>query len=243
MDRDRTRVTNDDVTVGFVDQGGSTPGASTGSAAVFSRPVLALYDFGALGLANTFAWKCPTRALRDLYDANVSASHLDVGVGTGYFLDRCRFPSKSPRIVLADLSTSSLQVAARRIRRFQPRAYCVDVLAPFTFPEAPFDSIGVSYLLHCLPGTFRQKGVVFDQLRRLLSAEGVVFGATLLGSGIARGAPARALAAFLNWAGVFDNTGDDLGGLEDCLLARFSRVEICVHGCAALFTAREPKPA
>src|SRR6266542_330439 len=69
------RPMSDDVLIRYIDQG-STPGDALAGAAVYSRPILALYDLGALGLANAFVWKCPTRALRDLYDANVSASHL-----------------------------------------------------------------------------------------------------------------------------------------------------------------------
>ncbi len=31
-------------------------------------------------------------------------------------------------------------------------------------PEARFDSIGLNFLLHCLPGTLREKAIVFDHL-------------------------------------------------------------------------------
>ena len=78
-------------------------------AAVYSRPVLAIYDLFVLRFTNTFVWKCPSSHILEFYDHNVSDKHLDVGVGTGYFLDRCRFPSTTPQIALMDLNENSLQ--------------------------------------------------------------------------------------------------------------------------------------
>ena len=60
--------------------------------AVYTRRTLLAYDFVVLGLSNRFVWKCPTWQLEAHYNWHVSANHLDVGVGTGYFPDRCRFP-------------------------------------------------------------------------------------------------------------------------------------------------------
>jgi hypothetical protein len=60
--------------------------------ALYTRPMLAVYDLAVLGLACRCLWGCPARHILELYDRSVSANHLDVGVGTGYFLDRCRVP-------------------------------------------------------------------------------------------------------------------------------------------------------
>jgi hypothetical protein len=91
-----------------IDQGAAPSADVRARAAFFGRPVLAIYDALVLGLSCRFVWKCPAPSLLDWYNGHVSANHLDVGVGTGYFLDRCHFPSATPRIVLADLSESSL---------------------------------------------------------------------------------------------------------------------------------------
>src|SRR4051794_1502272 len=90
--------------------------------AIYTRSTLALYDALVLGLSNRFIWRCPTARLLDLYDAHVTANHLEVGVGTGYFLDRCRFPSEHPRLVLLDLNRNCLEATRRRVRRFRPLA-------------------------------------------------------------------------------------------------------------------------
>jgi hypothetical protein len=57
-------------------------------AAVYSQAVLAAYDAFVVGFSNSFAWKCPSRLLVAFYNENISEEHLDVGVGTGYFLDK-----------------------------------------------------------------------------------------------------------------------------------------------------------
>src|SRR5262249_57137305 len=111
---------------------------------------------------------------------SITANHLDVGVGTGYFLDRCRFPDPRPRLALLDLNPNSLRVAAHRLARFQPEVYRANVLDPIAIDGPRFDSVGASGLLHSLPGTMRTKAVVVDHLKALLKPSGVLFAAALL---------------------------------------------------------------
>lgn len=61
--------------------------------AAYTRRSLRLYDIVVLGLTNHLIWNCPTKRLLQNYNKHITANHLDVGVGTGYFLDHCRFPS------------------------------------------------------------------------------------------------------------------------------------------------------
>jgi hypothetical protein len=205
--------------------------------AVYTPRVLRLYDLLVLGLSNRFIWKCPTPRLLAFYDAHVTGNHLDVGVGTGYFLDRCHFPAASPRVALMDLNENALRFAANRIARAAPKTFRRNVLEPIVFDAEPFDSIGVNYLLHCLPGAIEEKAIVFDHLTPLMRDGAVLFGSTLLQGGVARSAAARRLMAFYNAKGVFSNARDDLDGLRSALEARFRDVSIEVVGCAALFSA------
>ena len=103
--------------------------ASSG-AAVYTPATLALYDLLVLGFSNSFVWNCPSRLILDLYDQHVSPKHLDIGVGTRYFMDRCRFPA-SPKIALVDLNPNSLEKAARRLRRYAPSCHVGDALELF----------------------------------------------------------------------------------------------------------------
>lgn len=206
--------------------------------AVYTRRTLAVYDFVVLGVSNRFIWKCPTARLEDHYNRYLTANHLDVGVGTGYFLDRCRFPSPTPRIALLDLNPGTLDFASRRIARYHPSTHRRDVLQPISIDAGPFDSVGLGYLLHCLPGSIESKSVVFDHLKALMNPNGVLFGATLLQGGVTRSWSARRLMAIYNSKGIFSNERDDLQGLQGALTQRFRDVSVEVLGCAALFSGR-----
>jgi SAM-dependent methyltransferase len=197
------------------------------------------YDLLVLRLSNPLVWKCPTSRILAHYDCHVSGNHLDVGVGTGYYLDRCRFPSQ-PRLALMDLNPHSLRHAARRTSRYRPETFRCNVLEPLDVPpQLPkFESIGMTYLLHCIPGSIEEKAVAFDHLRAVLNPGGRVFGATLLHGGVPRGRLARRLMAVYNRKGIFHNTGDTLEGLEAELRRRFAESTVTVVGCAALFWAR-----
>ncbi len=221
-----------------IDQGREPPADVLAGAAIYSPLVLAIYDAMVMGFANEYAWKCPTRSLRDWYQDHISSNHLEVGVGTGYHLDHCRFPSDGPRIVLADLNANTLRKSTRRVQRYRPRAYQLNVLAPFQLPEEPFDSISMNYLLHCLPGTLPEKAIALDHLLPLLKTGGVMFGSTILSVGVELSSLARAFLAFYNRMGVINNAGDTLADLDACLRGRFSRVELQIVGSVAMFSGR-----
>jgi SAM-dependent methyltransferase len=206
--------------------------------AVYTPVTLALgYDVFVLGVSNRLIWRCPTPRLLAMYDEHVSANHLDVGVGTGYYLDRCRFPSESPRLALMDLSPHSLRHAARRNQRHAPETHQRNVLEPIQLDVPRFDTIGMTYLLHCVPGSIEEKAVAFDHLRALLNPGGRVFGATLV-QDTPRSGVARRLMKFYNRKGIFHNELDTLAGLERALASRFADSRVTQVGCAALFWAR-----
>ena len=206
--------------------------------AVYTKRVLKLYDFVVLGVSNRFIWKCPTPRQLQHYQRHLSANHLDVGVGSGYFLDRCRFPSTSPRVALLDLNPTALEFAAQRIARYRPESYRRNVLEPITIDAPGFDSVAVNYLLHCLPGSLAAKASVFDHLRPLMNANARLFGTTLLHHGVERSWAARRLMAVYNGKGIFSNQQDDLETLKRELDRRFEDVRVDVVGCGALFSGR-----
>ncbi len=212
-----------------------TPAQVEAGQAVYTRRALSSYDFTVLNVSNRFIWRCPTRHLEAHYARHVAADHLDVGVGSGFFLDRCRFPAATPRVALMDLNANALAFTGERIARYAPEIYQRNVLEPIRIEAPPFDSVGMNYLLHCLPGTIASKGVVFDHLKALMSPGAVLFGSTLLQGGVPRTWPARRLMEIYNAKGIFSNREDHLDGLREALEARFINVSIEVVGCAALF--------
>lgn len=209
--------------------------------AVYSPLTLKMYDLLVLGISNSFIWKCPTSRILALYNRYLSADHLDIGVGTGWFLDHAHFPAPSPRVALLDLNAHSLAASSARIARYHPEQYQADILRPLQFTASPFRSISMTYLLHCLVGSWPRKAIAFDNTIRLMQPDGVVFGATLLSHGVTRSMVARKLMAVYNSKGIFGNGADDLDGLRAELERRFEQVAIDVEGCAALFSARRPR--
>ncbi len=207
-------------------------------AAAYSKLVLAVYDLEVLGLELPVVFKCPARRIRQLYDAHASGRHLDVGVGTGYFLDKCRFPAPRPVIHLMDLNENCLATTSRRIARYGPVAHRWTVLDPPPAGLPRFDSIGASNFLHCLPGDMAAKEAVFRNLKPLLNEGGVFFGTTVLGKGVDCGSLYRWLNGVYNKAAIFSNLDDGPAELEQALRNHFARWTLEVVGSMALFTGR-----
>jgi ubiquinone/menaquinone biosynthesis C-methylase UbiE len=208
-------------------------------AAIYGPLVLSVYDLWVLGLSNHLSWRCPTSRLVEHYNRHVTGHHLDVGVGTGYLLGHCTFPVATPRLVLADLNPNSLQWTAARVARYSPKMFVVNMLDPIANIGEPFDSIGLNYVLHCLPGPIARKEPALAHLAALLAPTGVLFGATILGR-TRKPLLGRMLERAYNEKGVFGNETDDLTSLRAALGKHFAEVETTMEGSVALFDARRP---
>jgi hypothetical protein len=206
--------------------------------AFYTKRSLAVYDAMILGFFSRVAWRCPASRVLAHYDAHVSANHLDIGVGTGWFLDRCTFPATPPRLALLDPNLDCLDKAGRRTARYSPEKIQADILQPLEYGGPAFDSVGLNYVLHCLPGTIHDKGVVFDHIKAVAKPGAAVFGGTLLHDGVRRSGFARAVMRRNNKHRIFSNRHDDLAGFTAALNERFSTVTVETVGCVALFAAR-----
>jgi SAM-dependent methyltransferase len=205
--------------------------------AVYTRSLLRLYDLFVFGFNFPVLWRCPKKHLLGLYEEHASAHHLDIGVGSGYLLNKGRFPTATPDITLMDLNPNSLEFAARRLQRLSPHTHQADVLAPWTLPERAFGSVGMVNLLHCVPGDLREKGVVFESAGKVLAPGGTLFGATVLGVGIEHTHRSQAVMERFNRKGIFSNLEDSLEDLESGLSSVFPSYDVRVQGSVALFSA------
>jgi hypothetical protein len=211
------------------------PQDAAAGATIYTRLVLSIYDPLVFRLENRFVWKCPTRLLLDHYNQHVSGNHLDVGVGTGYLLDNCRFPVDDPTIALMDLNPNSLQVTSTRIRRYRPAMYMANVWEPTKINLPSFDSIGLNYLLHCLPGSMGDKGRVFGNLKPYLNRGGVLFGTTILGQEVEFNLLGRLFMGVYNARRILNNRADSLADLEDALERNFDRYSVHTVGYVTFF--------
>lgn len=207
--------------------------------AIYLPWTLPLYDRVAFKINCRLLFRVPVSEVVAMFDRNVSPDHLDVGVGTGYFLDNCR-TAPQQAITLADLNEHSLRHAARRLARFEVKTVRANALEPLPLPKAAFGSASMNFLLHCVPGSIRQKAKVLDNVAACVRPGGRIFGATVLAKGVPVGAAARASFPLLNWRGVMQNSEDSLDDLRTELAARFPEHKVTVHGCTALFEAEVP---
>lgn len=218
----------------------SLPDTSAG-AAVYSALVLRFYDAWVLGFSNRWAWGRPTRSvLLPFYRQHVGRRHLEVGVGTGWYLARAGLDRKDT-LTLFDLNRHSLRAAGRRAA-VDADMIVGDAMAPgAALAGRSFDAIALFYLLHCLPGDMAGKAAVFAAMSAHLDADGVLYGATILGDSAGHNRIGRALMHLYHRKGIFGNRDDTAAGLEAALARHFRFVEIVRHGRVALFTARGPR--
>lgn len=81
---------------------------------VYTPLILKIYDLWVLKISNNYAWCCHTdNILLRHFQRNMSAKHLEIGVGTGYHIAHIK--NGTNNITLLDLNPNSLSVAAKRI--------------------------------------------------------------------------------------------------------------------------------
>jgi SAM-dependent methyltransferase len=237
---------------------------------IYNSWVLNIYDIWVLGLSNSFAWHCPTSSiLLPFFKDNFSSNHLDIGVGTGYYLAEAvldRPPTskdndnyKTQHITLVDLNPNCLSTAAARINAAQPTLAPARTVVADVFESLPltsingcvkdertgkekFDSISLFYLLHCVPGPCSSKARIFENLKTHLTEDGTLYGATILGQGenIRFNWFASTLMGLYNKKGIFGNSGDTEKLFIEALKRNFEKVESRVEGCVLLFKASKP---
>ncbi len=205
----------------------------------YTRPVLKLYDPLVLGPIARFVWRCPTTRLVERYRQHIRERHLDVGPGTGYFLERSGLPRGSA-VTILDPNANVLDHASRRLRHFDITAVEADVLKPLPV-SGPFDSAALHLVMHCLPGPLERKARAVANVAAVLAPTGVLFGATVLGTSGRHTRLARAFLAVFNRRGAFDNLADTEEGLRDVLGASFERVALETVGSIAIFAAADPR--
>ncbi len=205
----------------------------------YTRPLLKLYDPLVLGPIARFVWRCPATRLVERYRQRIRSRHLDVGPGTGYFLERSGLPDGSP-VTILDPNPNVLRHVSQRLGQLDITAVEADVLKPLPV-SGPFDSAALHLVIHCLPGPLPRKAAAVANVAAVLAPDGVLFGASVLGtSGRHTWAARRMLDAF-NRQGGFDNLNDTEEGLGEILAASFEHVELETVGSVAIFAATHPR--
>jgi SAM-dependent methyltransferase len=205
--------------------------------AVYTRGRLAIYDKLVLGLFCSLVWRCPASEMRRLYDRSVGQRHLDIGPGTGYFVDRCHFPADRPEITLLDLSAECLDMSLSRLARYRPAVCQANLMYPLPLPSQHFDSAAMNLVFHTIPGGWAGKGIILKHVAQTLKPGGILFGTTVLAQGVPMNRLTRHLLAEQHKRGNFQNQGDDPDGLRRELAKYFPQSRVTVRGSTAIFEA------
>ena len=217
------------------------PGAS--GAAYYTKLMLVFYDYFVLGFMSTFVWRCSTRKIMiPFMQSFVTKNHLDIGCGTGYFLQHGKIPPDGD-LALCDLNTNCLNKAKERLRRPKTQILLHDILEPLPDTVGPFDSISMFYLLHCLPGPTSRKTLVLKMLKRHLTPDGILYGCTILGpnSGNQTWLSKFALGR-INRKGHMGNLGDTEIEFVEAFRKNYRDVDTWIEGSMMLFKAKGPIP-
>ena len=205
----------------------------------YNRFMLTIYDAWVLRFMTRAVWKTDTSEAIDRYRNLMGHRHLDVGPGTGYFIEKAA-PPAGTEITLVDANPKVLAYCSRRLAAMHPTTVEADVLKPLPI-DGRFDSAALSFILHCLPGPQSHKAVAIRNVATLLEPHGVLFGGTVLGLTSEHTRSARAFLRAVNRQGAFDNREDTADGLRAILQESFEDVTVDVVGSSARFTARRPR--
>jgi SAM-dependent methyltransferase len=205
----------------------------------YSSFMLAIYDPFVLGFMTRAVWRSPMLPVLERYRKHIGGRHLDVGPGTGYFIEKSA-PSPGTKITLLDANPKVLAHCSRRLAAMDPTTVEADVMKPLPI-DGRFDSAALNFVLHCLPGPQPHKAAAVRNVAAVLEPDGVLFGGTVLGMTEHHSRAARAALRVFNWNGAFDNLQDTADGLRDILEDSFEEVTLEVVGSTALFTAARPR--
>lgn len=209
---------------------------------VYTPVSLKLYDWWVLNISNRYAWRCDTdKYLISHFRNHLGNHHMDIGVGTGFYLKKSIRSIK--KIALTDLNFHSLEYAQKHILD-DKLTYRLQHDIFHEFPHelnASFDSISLFYLLHCLPGTMDDKKKAIENMSKILTENGILYGATILGKGVEHNTFGNKLMSIYNKKGIFCNYSDSADSLEKILSSLFYDISISVQGTVALFTAKNKK--
>jgi hypothetical protein len=204
----------------------------------YNGVLLRLYDPLVLGPISRYVWRAPAELGVQMYRQHIRPNHLDVGPGTGYFIDHAGLPAGS-RVTILDPNPNVLRYVKRRLRNLDVTAMEADVLKPLPV-AGPFESAGMNAVLHCLPGPLERKAVAIANVASVLAPEATFFGATVLGRSAKHTRMGRAFLTAFNRRGVFDNLDDTQDGIADILRRSFRAVTIETVGGLAIFSATGP---
>lgn len=207
---------------------------------IYSKSLLSFYDLYVFKCVSPIFFRCPSEKIIDFYLNNVSENHLEVGAGTGFLLKKCQNAEKIKHLSLLDLSENCLQATQKSIKPIKATVYKANILEALPLQNRKFKSIGLNFVLHCVPGNFKTKGMALLNLGNHLTEDGSIFGSTAIYDSN-QNIMAKLVMDAYNKSGIFNNIDDKKNELEDILLSDFNNVSVTQISNVIFFKASKRK--
>jgi hypothetical protein len=204
----------------------------------YTPTLLRLYDPLILGPTSRYVRRCPADRLTERYRRHIGDRHLDVGPGTGYFLERSGL-APGVSVTVVEPNTNVLRHTSERLSHLDVTAIEADVCKPLPV-EGPLGSAALNLVIHCLPGPFERKAGAVANEAAVLAPDGVLFGSTIVGTTGSHNRVARTLLRDYDRRGVFGNLEDSEEAIGEMPASSFEDVEADTVGSVAIFPARDP---
>lgn len=211
--------------------------------AVYTPFFLNIYDIFVIRFSNKYFWRCHPYKTIELYNRNMSDNHLEIGVGTGYYL-KAGNRKNNTHFGLLDLNKNSLNKTEKELSNLgidTIEAYCHNALEKFPFTNAKYDSVAINYLLHCIPGSIKEKlDSIFNNIISSLEAgrKVTIFGSTIICDEDKHTKLSNAVMSFYQRKGIFHNQLDTYADLQSSLNSYSKDFSVELTGCVALFEVK-----
>ncbi len=202
----------------------------------YNRFLLYFYDYYVYRCVAPIFFRCPQQTLIDFYTSHISTNHLEIGVGTGYLLTKCFEANKLETLSLLDLNATCLNMTEQKLSALSPNKYHANILEPFPINDKRFTSVGLNFVLHCVPGGFKDKGIAFEHIAASMDPGGTLFGSTAIYYP-GQSNVARIVMDIYNRKGIFNNREDTIDDLVTALSQQYTDIEVTQIGNILFFHA------
>lgn len=180
-------------------------------------------------------WKCSTKNIIDNYQKNISNNHLEIGPGTGFFLNKKNTGINFKKLTLVDVNKDILQFSKKNLEQYYSNIEILhsDLFSQKISESIYFESVGVNYVLHCVTGNLQTK--LDNLIDNLGNNKYNLFGASVICDPLHMNTIAEYELIFLNTLGIFNNNEDTYYELEEYLNNRNIKFSLKKQGYVAIF--------